>query len=112
VTPTVAVTGFTGRIEGIIRLTSLAPDLVEAILDGQEPDGFSLWALRRDVPLAWNEQPPRFGLDRPITGRGQPLLAGELPEPLADAGGIDAEALGRFTMRIALFVDQLWRRRS
>jgi hypothetical protein len=39
-----------------IRLASLAPDLVEAILDGQEPDGLSLRSLRRDLPLAWQEQ--------------------------------------------------------
>ncbi len=39
-----------------IRLTSLAPDVVEAILDGQEPEGLSLEALRRDLPLSWDEQ--------------------------------------------------------
>jgi len=39
-----------------IRLTALAPDLVEAILEGQEPDGLSLRSLRRDLPLAWDEQ--------------------------------------------------------
>jgi len=39
-----------------IRLASLAPDLVEAILDGQEPDGLSLRSLRRDLPLSWDEQ--------------------------------------------------------
>lgn len=39
-----------------IRLTSLAPDLVEAILDGQEPDGLSLRSLRRDLPLGGDEQ--------------------------------------------------------
>jgi len=39
-----------------IRLASLAPDLVEAILDGQEPDGLSLRSLRRDLPLDWDEQ--------------------------------------------------------
>jgi hypothetical protein len=39
-----------------IRLTSLAPDLVEAILDGQEPDGLSLRSLRRDLPLSWDGQ--------------------------------------------------------
>ena len=39
-----------------IRLASLAPDLVEAILDGQEPDGLSLRSLRRDLPLQWDEQ--------------------------------------------------------
>lgn len=39
-----------------IRLTSLAPDLIEAILDGQEPEGLSLRSLRRDLPLDWDEQ--------------------------------------------------------
>ena len=39
-----------------IRLTNLAPDLIEAILDGQEPDGLSLRSLRRDLPLEWDEQ--------------------------------------------------------
>ena len=39
-----------------IRLTSLAPNLVEAILDGEEPDGLSLRSLRRDLSLAWDEQ--------------------------------------------------------
>lgn len=39
-----------------IRLTSSAPDIIEAILDGQEPDGFGLNSLRRDLPLLWDEQ--------------------------------------------------------
>jgi len=39
-----------------IRLASLAPDIVEAILTGQEPDGLSLRSLRSDLPLAWDEQ--------------------------------------------------------
>jgi hypothetical protein len=46
-----------------IRLTSLAPDLVEAILDGQEPDGLSLRSLRRDLPLSWHEQRRQLGDD-------------------------------------------------
>ena len=39
-----------------IRLTCLAPDMVEDILNGQEPDGLSLRSLRRDLPLEWDEQ--------------------------------------------------------
>jgi hypothetical protein len=46
-----------------IRLASLAPDIIEAILNGQEPDGLSLWALRRDVPLLWEEQKELLGLE-------------------------------------------------
>jgi len=40
----------------ILRLTSLAPDMVEAILAGEEPDGLSLRALSRDLPLDWRRQ--------------------------------------------------------
>jgi len=39
-----------------IRLTSLAPDLVEAILDGQEPEALSLNTLRQSLPVVWSEQ--------------------------------------------------------
>jgi hypothetical protein len=39
----------------ILRLTLLAPDLLEAILDGTEPDGLSLEKLYR-VPVGWEEQ--------------------------------------------------------
>jgi hypothetical protein len=39
----------------MLRLTLLAPDIVEAILDGTEPDGSSLNKLYR-MPVAWEEQ--------------------------------------------------------
>lgn len=47
-------------IARIIRLTSLAPDLIEAILDSQEPENLSLRSLRCDLPLAWSEQRQMF----------------------------------------------------
>lgn len=34
-----------------LRLTSLAPDIVEAIVRGKEPDGISLRQLHAGVPL-------------------------------------------------------------
>ena len=46
-----------------IRLASLAPDIIEAILDGQEPDGASLLGLRRDMPLLWQEQRELLGME-------------------------------------------------
>jgi hypothetical protein len=46
-----------------IRLASLAPDIIEATVNGQEPDGLSLWGLRRDVPLLWREQRELLGLE-------------------------------------------------
>ncbi len=39
----------------ILRLTLLAPDLIEAILDGTEPDRLSLESLYR-APVEWGEQ--------------------------------------------------------
>jgi hypothetical protein len=38
-----------------LNLALLAPDIVEAIVTGQEPDGLSLERLRR-LPLDWEEQ--------------------------------------------------------
>jgi len=39
-----------------LRLTSLAPDIIEAILRGDEPDGLSLEKLRKDLPVKWDAQ--------------------------------------------------------
>jgi hypothetical protein len=52
----------------VLRLTFLAPDIIEAILEGTEPDGLSLETLYR-VPMEWEEQRrallpgPRSGAD-------------------------------------------------
>jgi hypothetical protein len=42
------------------RLAALAPDIVDAVLRGDEPDGLSLNSMRFDVPLAWQEQRQRW----------------------------------------------------
>jgi len=39
-----------------LRLTALAPDIIEAVLAGNEPDGMSLERLSRGVPVLWMEQ--------------------------------------------------------
>ena len=44
---------YVGRI---LRLTSLAPEIVERILNGDEPEGISLAKLRNDLPVVWAEQ--------------------------------------------------------
>jgi len=43
-----------------LRLTLLAPDIVEAILDGTAPDGLSLDKLYR-LPTEWEEQRQMLG---------------------------------------------------
>ena len=40
----------------LLRLTLLAPDIVEKILEGQEPSGLSLAKLTKRLPLDWDKQ--------------------------------------------------------
>ena len=40
----------------LYRLTLLAPDIVEAILDGNEPEGLSMRVLSQPIPMDWKQQ--------------------------------------------------------
>ena len=40
----------------ILRLTLLAPDIVEALVDGRQPPDLGLPALMEPFPLEWEEQ--------------------------------------------------------
>ena len=40
----------------ILRLSPLAPDIVEAILGGRQPAGVQLEDLLRRFPIGWSEQ--------------------------------------------------------
>ncbi|MCC2651051.1 MAG: hypothetical protein K0Q60_1206 [Microvirga sp.] len=40
----------------LLPLTCLAPDIVEAILDGRQPKGLRLAELLGNRPVAWEEQ--------------------------------------------------------
>ena len=42
--------GYLGRI---LQLTLLAPDVVEAVLDGRQPQGRELSRLMEPLPVAW-----------------------------------------------------------
>jgi len=44
----------------LLRLTLLAPDIVEAILDGRQPKGMQLEYLTRVLPSAWVQQRQRL----------------------------------------------------
>ena len=45
------------RIQQLVGLTFLAPDIVRDVLDGQQPPGFtSEWCLRHDLPSEWTAQ--------------------------------------------------------
>jgi len=43
---------YVGRM---LRLTSLAPGIIEAILRGEEPNGLSLRKLQKDLPVQRDE---------------------------------------------------------
>ena len=47
-------------ITRLLKLTLLAPDLQEAILEGRQPKGMQLEALAALMPYAWEQQHQRF----------------------------------------------------
>ena len=45
----------------LLPLTCLAPDIVEAILDGRQPKGLRLAEMLGNGPVAWNAQKRHLG---------------------------------------------------
>jgi hypothetical protein len=45
----------------LLPLTCLAPDIVEAILDGRQPKGLRLAEMLGNGPLGWEEQRGAWG---------------------------------------------------
>ena len=43
-------------VSRLLRMTLLAPNIVEAILDGRQPTKVTLAVLMRPFPVAWKEQ--------------------------------------------------------
>ena len=57
--------GVTPRYVGrILRWAFLAPDIVEAILDGSQPADLELERLMKGIPIGWNEQRRALGFSR------------------------------------------------
>ncbi|MGM0583948.1 MAG: hypothetical protein ACQEUZ_04800 [Pseudomonadota bacterium] len=49
-------------VSRVLRLTLLAPDIVEAILEGRQPEGVTVDVLMKPLPTAWEKQRETFGL--------------------------------------------------
>ena len=47
-------------VSRVLRLTLLAPEIVEAILDGRQPERMTLPSLMEAMPVGWAEQKARF----------------------------------------------------
>jgi hypothetical protein len=45
-----------GYLGSLLRLTLLAPEMVEAIVAGRQPEGVTLPGLLEEVPVVWGEQ--------------------------------------------------------
>ncbi len=50
-----------GYLGSLLRLTLLAPDLIEATLDGRQAEGVTLPALLERLPVAWSAQRKGLG---------------------------------------------------
>lgn len=50
-------------IARVLRLTLLAPDIVEAILDGRQPPGLQLDDLLAPFPVEWERQRAEFVIE-------------------------------------------------
>jgi len=46
----------TSYVSRIMRLTLLAPEIVEMILDGRQPHQLTLKRLQKSFPISWKEQ--------------------------------------------------------
>jgi hypothetical protein len=46
-----------------LSLVNLAPDIIEAILNGKEPSSLTLSKLRKGFPEDWDEQRKMFGME-------------------------------------------------
>lgn len=49
-------------VRHIFRYAFLAPDILEAIVDGRQPHDVSLEKLKMDLPVNWDEQRKLFGV--------------------------------------------------
>lgn len=59
-----------GWVAEVLRMTLLAPDIVQAILDGRQPRNLNLQTMRgrgNDMPVTWEDQRRMFG----FTSRNQ-----------------------------------------
>ena len=58
-------------VSRVVRLTLLAPDIIESILDGTQPRDLTLQQLIRGFPRLWREQRQLFGFPEPKPSRGK-----------------------------------------
>ena len=53
----------TSYVSRILRMTLLAPDIIEMIVDGRHPSDLTLMGLMKPFPVQWKEQEQQFRID-------------------------------------------------
>ncbi|MFW6222807.1 MAG: hypothetical protein ACOC3T_04260 [Bacteroidota bacterium] len=48
----------------MLRLTLLAPDIIESIISGKQPAGLTLQKISRGFPISWHEQKKKLGFEK------------------------------------------------
>jgi hypothetical protein len=56
----------TSYVSRILRMTLLAPEIIEMIVDGRQPMELTLAKLTKPFPVDWNQQMLLFGIDGQI----------------------------------------------
>jgi hypothetical protein len=69
-------------VSRLLRLSLLAPDIVEAILDGRQPKAMQLEEVTRAMPTEWEAQRSRL---RPS---GQESNGGAMRQPQSECVGV------------------------
>ena len=71
----VGETGLTPHyVRNVFACAFLAPDIVEAILEGRQPLTLKFENLYRHIPLSWVEQRQQFGFTQPSSGQIPPAM--------------------------------------
>jgi len=60
-------------VSRVLRLTLLAPDLVEAVLNGRQPEGMTLPGLMEPFPVGWKIQQRELSTTVPGNLQSQPI---------------------------------------
>ena len=61
--------GDRGNLSRMLRLTLLAPDIVDAILDGRRPEMVTISELKKTFPMEWDKQREHFGFSANSTSQ-------------------------------------------
>jgi hypothetical protein len=48
----------------VLALTTLAPDILQAVLDGRQPPGLKLQKVVASASISWRNQRLRFGFEQ------------------------------------------------